>query len=118
MLRLRFEAPLREIRMSINEGGKRVVFERWGEIEGVSAELLIALVAPFREARECELAPEEYPYLTKEKLARQLNYESDEVLCRRVSRCRNAINKLSIKAGDPKLPMDDRLRTSTARCCG
>ena len=54
--------------MSIDEVGKRVVFERWGEIKGVGAELLIALAAPFREARQSELAPEQYPYLTKQKL--------------------------------------------------
>ena len=71
------EAPLQEIRMSIDEVGKRVIFERWGEIKGVGAELLIALAAPFREAREGELAPEEYPYLTTQKLARQLKCESE-----------------------------------------
>jgi 7-cyano-7-deazaguanine synthase in queuosine biosynthesis len=95
------EAPLQEIRMSVDEVAKRVVFERWGEIKGVGAELLIALVAPFREARERELPPEVYPYLTKDKLARQLNCESDEVLRRRVLRCRNAINSLAEQSGDP-----------------
>ncbi|MBM4264984.1 MAG: hypothetical protein FJ145_26620, partial [Deltaproteobacteria bacterium] len=100
------EAPPPEIRMSIDEDGKRVVFERWGEIKGTSANLLMALAKPFREAREGELAPEDYPYLTKERLADQLNYESDEVLRRRVSRCRDAINTLAIKAGDPKPSID------------
>jgi 7-cyano-7-deazaguanine synthase in queuosine biosynthesis len=100
------EAPAREIRMSIEEAGTRVVFERWGDVKGVSAELLIALAAPFRQAREAELAPEQYPYLTKEELAHQLNHESDEVLRRRVLRCRNAINKLAIKAGGPELPIN------------
>ena len=99
------EAPLQEIRMSIDEVGKRVVFERWGEIKGVGAELLIALAAPFREAREGELAPEGYPYLTKDRLACQLNCD-DEVLRRRVLRCRNAINGLAEQAGDPELPID------------
>jgi hypothetical protein len=51
------EVQLQEIRMSIDEVGKRVVFERWGEIRGVGAELLIALAAPFREARQRELVP-------------------------------------------------------------
>jgi 7-cyano-7-deazaguanine synthase in queuosine biosynthesis len=106
------EAQVQEIRMSINDVGKRVVFSRWGEIKGISAELLIALAAPFREAREGELAPEKYPYLNKEKLARQLNYESDEVLRRRVLRCRKTINKLAIKAGDPELPIDAVIENS------
>jgi hypothetical protein len=97
------EVPLEEIRMSIDEAGKRVVFERWGEITGVGAELLIALAAPFREARNGELAPEEYPCLTKDKLVRQLNCESDEVLRRRVLRCRNQIKRLAEQAGGPEL---------------
>jgi hypothetical protein len=106
------EAPLQEIRMSIDEVGKHVVFERWGEIKGVGAELLIALAAPFREAREGELAPEGYPYLTKDRLARQLNCESDEVLRRRVLRCRNAINGLAEQAGDPELPIGAVIESS------
>ena len=72
-----------------------------GRDKGVGAELLIALAAPFRDARERELAPEGYPYLTKERLARQLNCESDEVLRRRVLRCRNAINGLADQSRRP-----------------
>ena len=106
------EAPLQEIRMSVDEVGKRVVFERWGEIKGVGAELLIALAAPFREAREGELPPEGYPYLTKDTLVRQLNCESDEVLRRRVLRCRNAINGLAEQAGGPKPPIDAVIENS------
>jgi hypothetical protein len=106
------EAPLQEIRMSIDEVGKRVVFERWGEIKGVGAELLIALAAPFREAREDELAPEGYPYLTNDRLARQLNCKSDEVLRRRVLRCRNAINGLAERVGGPKPPIDAVIENS------
>src|SRR5262249_48396200 len=54
------EVPLQEIRMSFDEVGRRVVFERWGEIRGVSAEVLMALAVPFREARQRELPPEQY----------------------------------------------------------
>ena len=98
--------------MSIDEIGKRVVFERGREIKGVSAELLIALAAPFREAWKGELAPEAYPYLTKEKLAGQLNCKSDEVLRRRVLRCRNAIKSLAEQAGDPELSIDAVIENS------
>jgi hypothetical protein len=79
------ETPLQEIRICIDEGGKRVIFERWGEIKGVGAELLIALAVPFREAWKGELAPEKYPYLTTEKLARQLKCHSEALRrqCRR-----------------------------------
>src|SRR5215216_2639839 len=86
--------------------------ERWGETKGVGADLLIALPAPFREARERELAPEEYPYLNKEKLARQLNCESDEVLRRRVLRCRNAIKKLAKNVGVPEPSIDAIIESS------
>ena len=47
-----------EVRMAIDEVSKRVIFERWGEMKGVVAKLLIALAVPFREARESDLAPE------------------------------------------------------------
>jgi hypothetical protein len=106
------EAPLQEIRMSIDEVGKRVVFKRWGEMRGAGAELLITLAAPFREAREAEVAPEKYPYLPTQKLEHQLKCESDEVLRRRVNRCRNAINKLAVEAGDPELPIDAVIENS------
>jgi Queuosine biosynthesis protein QueC len=95
-------APAREIRISIDEVGKRVIFERWGEIRGVGAELIIALAASFREATRKELAPERYPFLETSKLICQLKCGSDEVLRRRVLRCRNAIKKLAKDAGDER----------------
>ena len=69
------EAPLQEIRMSVDEVGKRVVFQRWGEIKGVGAELLIVLAAPFREAREAEVPPEEsIPTTAKTRTSTQLQF--------------------------------------------
>jgi 7-cyano-7-deazaguanine synthase in queuosine biosynthesis len=99
------EAPLQEIRISIDEVGKRVIFERWGEMKGVRAELLIALAAPFRSAQKSELALENYPYLPTQTLARQLKCES-EVLRRQVLRFRNEINRRAAEAGDRELPID------------
>jgi hypothetical protein len=78
----------------------------------VSVLLLITLAAPFREAREAEVAPEKYPFLITQKLERQLKCESDEVLRRRVNRCRNAINKLAVEAGNPELPIDAVIENS------
>jgi 7-cyano-7-deazaguanine synthase in queuosine biosynthesis len=95
-----------EIRMSTDEGGKRVVFERWGEIMGASAELIIALAEQFREATRKELAPERYPFLETSKLKRQIKCESDEVLRRRILRCRNKIKKLARDAGDTEPSLD------------
>ena len=47
-----------EIRIAIIEHQKRVVFDRWGEISGVSAELITALTEPFRQAmRRCLIRP-------------------------------------------------------------
>jgi hypothetical protein len=97
--------------MSVDEVDKCVAFEGWGEIKGVGAELLIALAAPFRQARERELAPEEYPYLDKEKLKRGLNCESEAVLRRRVLRCRKEINKLA-RSADDHVPMNAVIESS------
>ena len=104
--------PVQEIRLSIDEVGKRVVLDRWGEIKGVGAELVIALAAPFREARQRELPPEQYPYLTKQELQIQLECKSDEVLRRQVLRCRNAIRRGAEKEGDPKPPIDAVIENS------
>jgi 7-cyano-7-deazaguanine synthase in queuosine biosynthesis len=105
------EAPVQEIRISIDEVGKRVIFERWGEMKGVGAKLLIALAAPFREAREGELAPEKYPYLSTQTMARQLKCESG-VLRRQVLRLRNEVNRRAKKARDPELPVDAVIESS------
>jgi hypothetical protein len=97
-------AAIREIRISL-KGDNRVIFERWGELKGANAELLIALAAPFRKATRDELAPERHPFLESSKLMRQINCASDEVLRQRVLRCRNAIKKLAKDASeaDPSL---------------
>ena len=60
-----------EIRMAIDIERKRVVFNRWGELAGVSASLIIALANPFRQAVHDELAPEHYPFTESTKLMRQ-----------------------------------------------
>jgi hypothetical protein len=95
-----------QIRIAINEDGRRIVFDRRGEIKGASAELIIALAAPFREATRSELAPERYPFLDTPTLMRQINCESDEALRRRILRCRNKINQLSRAAGATNEPLD------------
>jgi hypothetical protein len=95
-----------EIRMSIDENGKRVVFKRWGELRGANAELIIALVELFRDATRKELAPEHYPFLNTSKLVRQIKCGSDEVLRRRVLRCRNKIKKLAKDAGEVEPSID------------
>jgi hypothetical protein len=93
-------SPDVEIRISIDETGGRVIFGEWGDIRGVGAALIMALAAPFRDARENELPPERYPFLKPSKLIDQLGIGSHEVLRRRVFRCRNAINKLAKDACD------------------
>ena len=70
------EAPLvQEIRMSVDEVGKRVIFQRWGEMRGASGELLVVLTVPFREARQAELSPEQYsiPVTAKSRTSAQVS---------------------------------------------
>jgi hypothetical protein len=95
-----------EIRMAIDEDGRRIVFDRWGEIKGVSAVLLIALAEPFREATRDELMPERYPFTETTTLLEKTNCEFEETLRRRVLRCRNKITKMATGAGD-QLPSID-----------
>jgi hypothetical protein len=100
------------IRMSIDEDGRRVLLDRWGEIGGVSAEVLIALAEPFREAARQELPPERYPFLETSKFKRQIKCKTDEVLRRRILRCRNKIKKLARDAGDTEPSLDAVIENS------
>ena len=88
------------IRMAIDDERKRVVFDPWGEISGVGAELVIALAEPFRRALREELSPEHYPFIETSKLMREINCNA-ETLRRRVLRCRNKIKQLATNAADP-----------------
>ena len=76
-----------------------MVFDGWGEITGVSAGLIAALAAPFRDAVRDELAPEDYPLVETRNLMRRVDCESNETFRRRVLRCRNAITRLAVNAG-------------------
>jgi hypothetical protein len=91
-----------EIRIAVDEKGERVVFDRWGEIKGKCAMLLIALAAPFREATHDELAPENFRFTKTVDLLRQTHCANEETIRRRVLRCRNWIAKMAKCAGDPR----------------
>jgi hypothetical protein len=78
-----------DILMAVDEVRKRVIFNRWGEIRGVSAGLIITLAEPFRQAMRDELAPEHYPFMKTLNLIRKTNCDANEALRRRVLRCRN-----------------------------
>jgi hypothetical protein len=100
------------IRLAIDEDRRRVVFDRWGAITGVGAELLIALAVSFREATRNERAPERFPFTAAANLLRQINCASDETLRRRVMRCRNTIAAIAKSAGDPPPSIDAVIETS------
>jgi hypothetical protein len=101
-----------EIRISIDESGNRVLFERWGELTGANAELIIALAELFRDATRKELAPERYPFLETSKLVRRTKCGSEEVLRRRVLRCRNKIKELAKNAGEVEPSIDAVIENS------
>jgi 7-cyano-7-deazaguanine synthase in queuosine biosynthesis len=90
-----------DIRIAVDQTGKRVVFDRWGEIRGVGAELLIALAEPFRVAASEERAPQNYPFTQSGELRRQTKCDHEETFRRRVMRCREQIKTLAQNAGDP-----------------
>jgi 7-cyano-7-deazaguanine synthase in queuosine biosynthesis len=96
-----------EIRMSVDEKRKRVIFNRWGEIKGVGAELLIFLAGLHREATTNGVAPERYPFTPTRDVLGKLHIDSDETLRRRVFRCRKQIEKLAVSAGAPAPSIDD-----------
>ena len=95
-----------EIRIAIETSRKRVVFDRWGELKGVSASLIISLAEPFTQATRDELAPEHYPFTETPKLLSQTRCNDGEALRRRIKRCRDTIADLAKEAGDPPPPLD------------
>ena len=101
-----------DIRMAVDEVQKRVIFHRWGEIRGVSAELIITLAKPFRQAMRDELAPEHYPFTETSNLIRKTSCDANEGLRRRVLRCRNKIAQLATNAGDPPPSLDAVIENS------
>ena len=78
-----------EIRMAIDTERRRVVFDRWGELTGVSASLIIALAEPFRQATRDELRTGALPFTETAELMSQTKCDGDETLRRRIMRCRN-----------------------------
>ena len=97
----------REIRVAVDVNRKRVIFNRWGEIKGVGAELLIFLASLHRQAASDEVAPERYPFAKTRDVLGKLRIDSEETLRRRVFRCRKQIEKLATNAGDPLPAIDD-----------
>jgi 7-cyano-7-deazaguanine synthase in queuosine biosynthesis len=101
-----------EIRVAVDTSKKRVVFDRWGAIVGISAQVIIALSEPFRQAVREERSTDRYPFTESAKLARQTGCESNETLRRRILRCRNGITRLAEGAGDPA-PLPDAVIESS-----
>jgi hypothetical protein len=98
--------------MAIDTEQKRVVLDRWGDLTGVSAWLIIALAGTFRQAVRDELAPESHPYTETTRLMSETKCDTDETLRRRVLRCRNKIGELAKSAGDPAPSIDDVIENS------
>jgi len=101
-----------EIRIAIGQGGNSLVFDRWGEIKGASAKLIIALAEQFRQAMRDQLVPEHYPFLKTSELMSQIGCGSDETFRRRILRCRNKIAELARSAGDPTPSLDAVIENS------
>jgi hypothetical protein len=101
-----------EIRIAIDEKADRVSFDRWGEVRGTSAALIIALAEPFRRATREEQAPERYPFTKTSNLMSQLRCDDAEALRRRVLRCRNKVTQLAAHAGDPRPSIEAVIESS------
>jgi hypothetical protein len=87
-----------EIRIAIDLTGRRVVVDRWGVVEGASAELLIALAEPHLEAVGRGLLPENYPFSKPRRLLKRLELNEQETLRHQILRCRKEIGRLAKKS--------------------
>jgi 7-cyano-7-deazaguanine synthase in queuosine biosynthesis len=100
------------IRIAIDEKRKRVIFDRWGQISGQNAALIIALGEPFRQATREERAPENYPFTKTPKLVCQINCIDQASLRKNVARCRNKLKELATSAGDGPPSLDAVIENS------
>jgi hypothetical protein len=98
--------------LAVDEERNRVTFERWGDVSGAGAEVLIALAGPFRSAARDERAPEHYPFTKTRDLLRRLDCENEEALRRRVERLRKQVARLAERAGDLAPAMDAVVESS------
>ena len=98
--------------MAIDEKASRVRLERWGEVKGQSARLIISLAEPFRQAMKEERAPENYPFTKTQNLKGEINCTDDETLRQLVHRTRNKLSKLATLAGDPPPSIDAVIESS------
>ena len=96
----------REIRIAIDTSRKRVVFDRWGEVTGVIASLIIALAEPFSQALRDELAPEHYPYPATSILLSRTKCRYGDTLRRRIKQSRDKVAALAMEAGGSPLSSD------------
>jgi hypothetical protein len=85
------------IRIAVD--GDKVVIQGLGELKGVSIQILKALAGPYREAREAELQSQNYRFMPTKELLKLLGIEEEEILRKRVQRCRREISNLAIAAG-------------------
>lgn len=99
-------AAAKPILIAIDEARARVVFDRWGELKGLSAGLLIALADSFRSAVKEERAPEHFPFIKTSALLDLTNCENEETLRRRVLRCRSRITEFAKRAGAAEPSID------------
>ena len=97
-----------EIRIAIDANRRRVVFERWGEIKGVVADLLISLAEPFRKAMHDGIAPEHYPFIKTPELMRLTKCDIEETMRKRILRGRTRISEMASAAGYPTPSLECR----------
>jgi hypothetical protein len=69
--------------------------------------LLIFLASFHRKAASEDVAPERYPFAPTRDVLSKLRIDNEELLRRRVFRCRKQIEKLAVDAGDPSPAIDD-----------
>ena len=99
-------APNPWIMLAVDRRQNRVIVDRWGELKGKNAALVMALIEPFQLAVRSELSPEGYPFTSSPALMDRIDCVSDEVLRRIIFRCRRMITALATGAGIVPPPPD------------
>ena len=113
-----------EVLIALDEHADRVLLDRWGTLKPASSALVRALLPPFRQALADGKVPENFPCVQPSALSDALKVSGDEVVRRRVNRCRDEIAKLAAAAGvsaPPELVVENlpwhgyRLNPTTVR---
>jgi 7-cyano-7-deazaguanine synthase in queuosine biosynthesis len=99
------------LQLAIDHETGDVVVRDVTRLTGADSKLVCALEVFHREDRQAGRAPENFRYMTPDKLANSLGYADEVAVRQRVSRCRKDLREAFLTVHDQKLPTGSLIET-------